>query len=97
MRVVKRGDWQYAPGVLMAVDIIAFPFDFWYEMAREEEQLEPGEVAGPLGEQGQLYYVRFARAGELGDTTWVDSHGHATIEEAMKDAQARVAGDITWY
>ena len=47
-------------------------------------------------QDGLLYYVRFKHAGELTTPTWPDSAGYSTIKSAMKAAEERTPGAITW-
>jgi hypothetical protein len=94
--IVKRGRWLYDGTVEMPVDIVGLPFDFWFEIGRSDEQLEPGETPQALGADGLLFYVRFRRAGETSTPTWPDSAGYATVDAAMKAAEERAPSTITW-
>ncbi|RZS43538.1 hypothetical protein EV193_102518 [Herbihabitans rhizosphaerae] len=94
--IVRSGSWVYAEEVARPVDIVGLPYDFWYELARADDQLEPGETAQPLGEDGLLYYVRFRHAGETVPRTWPDSAGYDTIDAAMRSAETRAPSPITW-
>ena len=96
MRIVKRGRWRYDGSVEMPVDIVAFEFDWWHELSRQDGTLAPGEEPLPLGDDGLLYYVRFKRAGERSEPTWVESHGHETAAAAMADAQEQSPAPIRW-
>lgn len=96
INIVKNGTWLYDGLVAKSVDIIALDFDWWYEMVKEEEGLEEGELPIPLGEDGYIYYVRFLRAGETEHPTWVDSGGERSLNEAIKIAESKVTGEITW-
>lgn len=80
----------------MPVDIVALPYDFWYELGSGDDQLESGEEPTPLNNEGVLFYVRFRQAGQPPTRTWVDSIGYATIPEAEQAAEARVPGRIRW-
>ena len=57
--------------------------------------LEEGEEPEPLGPEGLLYHVRFQRAGEE-ELEWVDGGCYQTIEDAIKAAEARITGKISW-
>ena len=61
MVIVRSGRWLYADAVEKPVDIVGLPFDFWYELGKADEQLEPSEMPRPLGEDSLLFYVRFVR------------------------------------
>lgn len=96
MRIVRSGRWLYDGLVDKPVDIVALDFDFWFEIGRADDALEPGETPVPLGPDGCLYYVRFVRAGQTTTPTWVDGVGHLTIEEGMAAAQLNVPTAIRW-
>jgi hypothetical protein len=94
--IVRRGRWLYAGSAEQPVDVVGLPYDFWFELAEADEQLEPGETAQELGDDGLLYYARFRLAGETSTPTWPDSGGYPTIDEAMSAAQERVPTVIRW-
>lgn len=96
MVICRSGTWIYAEEVAMPVDIVGLPYDFWFELGLADEQLEPGETAQPIGDDGLLYYVRFRHAGETDEPTWPDSIGHDTIDAAIRSAEARVPSQIVW-
>lgn len=96
VRIVRSGRWLYDGSVDKPVDVIALDFDFWFEIGRADDRLEPGEVPQPLGPDGCLYYVRFRHAGEVESRTWVDGGGHPTIEQAMAEAQEKAPTEIRW-
>ena len=96
LRIVRSGTWLYDDAVAKPVDIIGLDYDFWYELGKSEDQLEPGERPKPLSPEGLLYYARFRHAGETSEPTWVDSPGRATIDAAISDAQEKAPGSITW-
>lgn len=75
------------------VFIVRANYDFWYELGKADDQLEPGEVP-ELNPDGVLFYVAFKRPDK--DSFWPDSAGYATIEEAKTHAEGRVPGDIKW-
>lgn len=94
--IVASGSWVYADTVERPVDIVGLDYDFWYELARADGQLEPGESPRSSDENGLLYYVRFRHAGEPVAGTWPDSGGHDTIDAAKHAAAGRVVGPISW-
>ena len=96
MEIQRTGRWLYGDTTYLPVDIISLDSDFWYEMAKVEDQLEPDEEPQPMNSEGVLYYYRFRRAGESTATTWVDSGGFAAIEDAMNAAQDRAPSPIQW-
>lgn len=94
--IVRSGTWMYDDCVAMPVDIVGLDFDFWYEIGKADNDLEPGEEPGPFSAEGFLYYARFRHAGEYSLPTWVESLGHRTIDAAMNDAVAKVPGEVLW-
>lgn len=95
MEIVRRGTWQYDDGVHLPVTIISLPYDFWFELAKADDQLEPDDKPEPLGEDGQLFYVSF-QSPDLIEAASPDSSGLPTIEAAMEAAHKRVAPPIRW-
>ena len=96
MKIVCCGTWLYDGSVERPVDIVALNSDWWYELAKADDQLDEGEEPMPLGPDGTLYYARFQRAGEASLPTWVDTLGHQTLHAAMSAAELKVNGGITW-
>ena len=96
MKIVRRGLWLYDGSVSMPVDIVSLNYDFWYELGKADDQLEPDEVPQPMNERGVLYYYRYRHAGETATPTWADSAGFPEIEQAMLAAQERSPSLIEW-
>ena len=96
MRVVRSGTWKYDGSVDKPVDIVSFDFDWWYELAATEGSLGAAERPRALGPDGVLYYVRFRKAGSLETPTWLDSEGHADLDEAVSAAEATAPSPIRW-
>lgn len=94
--VLRRGWWLYDGMVQRPVDVIGLTWDFWYRIAEEDGQLEPGEEPREPDGDGLIYYVRFARAGRTEEKPWPESVGAATVEEAMADAEQRAPTPIRW-
>lgn len=96
MVIVRSGRWLYDNIVEMPVDIIGLPYDFWFELGKADDQLEPGETPTAPGESGLLFYVRFRHAGGTSTPTWPDSAGYVTIDEAIRAAEERASAAIVW-
>ncbi|MBK7951771.1 MAG: hypothetical protein IPK00_24155 [Deltaproteobacteria bacterium] len=94
--VVRTGTWLYDGSVDMPVDIIGLDYDFWYQIGKADDQLEPGEEPEALSPEGFLYYVRFRLAGDPTEPTWVDSPGRSSVDAAMRDAQGKAPSAISW-
>jgi hypothetical protein len=96
VRIVRSGFWLYDDAVEQPVDVVALAYDFWYEIGKADDTLDEGEEPAPLGPDGCLYYVRFQRAGERTEPTWVDSGGHRTLPLAVAEAEANAPSAIRW-
>jgi hypothetical protein len=94
--IMLNGHWLYDEKVEMPVDIVGIDRDWWFELSKADGMLEDGEAPMPLGDNGLLYYARFRHAGEVEEPTWVDTHGCATLAQAMAAAQDKVPTPITW-
>lgn len=90
------GSWRYDATVTQPVDIVGLDYDFWYALAKADDQLEPGEEPEAFSPEGLLYYVRFRHAGETSEPTWVDSPAHRSIEAAMQAAESKAPSSISW-
>ncbi len=96
LEIVLTGTWLYDGLVAKPVDIVALDYDWWYRLGELDDQLEVGEMPKPMGQNGYLYYVRFRRATETNEPTWVDSDGHQELSDAMMAAEEKVVGEIQW-
>ena len=94
--IVKNGSWFYDNSAEKPVDVISLDYDFWCEIGKANDQLEPNEEPEPMNEKGVLYYYRFGRALETSEPTWVDSAGYRDLDEAMAKAQERAPSRIEW-
>jgi hypothetical protein len=54
--VVAVGDWLYDGSVRETVEIVAFDYDFWFELPGDDGRREWKPY--PLNEDGFLYYIR---------------------------------------
>jgi hypothetical protein len=93
-RVVRSGTWLYDQTVTRPVYIVQLDFDFWYEIAREENSLEANEQP-TLNADGHQYYVSFRGLPREGPI-WVDSIGFDSVELASEHAQSRVPTPVVW-
>jgi hypothetical protein len=96
VKIKRRGTWLYDGTAPMPVDIVGLPYDFWYELGKLDDQLEPDEAPSPLGARGLLYYARFRDAGRKVRRTWPDTIGYATVEAAMRAAEDKAPSPIVW-
>lgn len=91
--IVASGSWLSGGSAESPVWIVRADFDFWYEVAAADGDLEPGEKP-ELNDEGASYYVVFGppRDGKF----WPDGGGHRSVEEAQQAAEAKVPTAIRW-
>ena len=53
---VAEGDWLYEGAVAEMVEIVAFDFDYWFELPGDDGRSEWKSY--PLNPEGFLYYIR---------------------------------------
>jgi hypothetical protein len=93
-RVARSGTWLYDGSVPRPVHIVELDYDFWYEIAKADGMVEPGEKPD-LNPQGLRYYVCFREVPRQAPI-WVDSPGHYSIGQACEHAQSKVPSPISW-
>ena len=96
MRIVRHGKWLYDTTTFKPVDIVSLNYDFWYELGKADDQLEPDDEPQTMNPEGVLYYYRYRHAGELTTPTWPDSAGYSDLEQAMRAAQELLPSEIQW-
>jgi len=74
-QTVKRGRWLYDGAVHQPVAVVRLDYDFWYQIAAEDGELEPNETPH-LNADGVQYYVCF-RSDPDAYPGWVHSQGAA--------------------
>jgi hypothetical protein len=92
--IVARGTWVYDGVAAMPVFVIATDFDFWFEVADADDDLDPGEQPD-LNAEGRLYYLSFHGLRD-GGNFWPDSVHYRSIDEAKLAGQSRVPSPIVW-
>ena len=92
--VVARGTWLYDTTAPMPVLVIEADFDFWFEVAATNGELEVGETP-QLNSDGKAYYLRFKEL-DTQASFWPDGISYLTAEETRLAAQARVPSPVTW-
>lgn len=94
MRVFRSGTWTDESGRAQLIDIVGLPYDYWYELADVNGELERGQRPTLfLAPDRLLYYVRVAGAGTKKPRP--DSAAFQTVGAAVADAEAK-PGDVAW-
>jgi hypothetical protein len=96
LAIVRTGHWLYSGTVEKPVDIVGLDYDWHFESDQGAFGAENGEQPMPLDDRGLIYYVRFRKAGDTDEPTWVDTVGHATPEHAMLTAESKIPTGIVW-
>ena len=90
----QNGEWLYDDSVAKPVFVVSTDYDYWYEIAKSEDSLEPDEKPD-LNEEGRLFYVCF-KLPPNDEPIWPDSPGHKSIAKAVEFAESKVPGTIYW-
>ena len=96
VRIERSGRWRDAGGRYRPVDVIALPYDWHHDAARDRPLADVPAEPTPLGPDGVLHYARFRDAGRTDGPTWVETPGRPTVDEAVADAAARASSPIEW-
>ena len=92
--IVASGQWMYDGAVAKPVHVVEQDYDFWFEVARADGRLEPGE-APELNDDGRAFYVLFADPSER---PWgVESIGFTTAGAAKRWAESRLSSPVSWH
>lgn len=92
-KIVASGEWLYDGSASMPVHVVKQDYDFWYEIGKADDQLEPDETP-QLNAEGVAYYILYGNKGER--PWWVDSHGFETVEAAREWAEAELPSPVRW-
>lgn len=77
----------------MPVHVVCSTYDFWYEIAKADDRLEPGEEPD-LNDEGVTYYLLYKN--QKGPPWWPDAYGGMSLEEAMQRAEAALPSAVVW-
>ena len=94
-RVVRTGSWLYAGSAVAGVWVVEADYDPWFEVAKADGRLEPGE-APLLNAAGHSYCAVLKRAPVPGEPFWPDTDSCLSVADACTAAQAKVPTPITW-
>jgi hypothetical protein len=85
--VVAEGTWLYDGAVRETIEIVAFNYDFWFELPGDDGRSEWKPY--PLNDEGVLYYVR--TSGEP-----LPMKPFSSIGEAKAWTEAQPWGPVAW-
>jgi hypothetical protein len=92
---VKTGEWLYDNQTPMTVKIFVLNFDYNYEIAKADGQLDEGEKP-ELNEEGEIYMIKWG-SGDFFDNDLVTKDwGGFDLNAAIKKAQTKVNSKINW-
>jgi hypothetical protein len=92
--IVAEGRWTYADVVAKPVFVVATTYEFWYELAAAEDDLEIGEQPD-LNEEGLVYYLSY-HGMKADGSFWPDSEHFDSVAAAKAAAAARLPSPIVW-
>jgi hypothetical protein len=91
--LVLRGKWLYDNSVYQPVQIFVIDYDYYYEIAKADDQLEPGEEPY-LNEKGEMYMIKWNDSPDFLSFGPVESGG-LTLKEAKSKVEEKVSG-VVW-
>jgi hypothetical protein len=91
--VVLQGKWLYDNSVYMPVQIFVIDYDYYYELAKADEQLEPGEEPF-LNERGEMYMIKWN--GNPDFLSFGTTEGGGLSLEEAKEAVERKVNGVVW-
>lgn len=94
-RVVAEGSWQYHDDVWLPVRVVESNYDFWYEIGKAGDDLDPDEKP-MLNAEGLAYYLVFQPDGPSEGSFWPDSLGFKSQDEARREAESLLPGPVDW-
>lgn len=94
-KILAEGTYLYDDAVYLPVLIIQSTFDFWYEVAKEEDDLGDGELP-QLNDEGLIYYVVFDVNSIKDERFWPSDLGSPTLESAKEIAASKSPSSIIW-
>lgn len=92
-KIVRTGQWLYDEAVWRPVHVVRMNYDFWYEIAKVHDQLEPGEQPD-LNADGFCYYLLYSNPGPK--PWWPNESGGHSVAEAMRRAEAALPSTVVW-
>ncbi len=93
VRHVLSGQWLYDDTAFLPVQIFVLSFDYYYEIAKVDNQLEFGEKP-ELNESGEQYMIVW-NSGSF-DAPGTKDYGGLTLQEAVGAAEAILGKGIQW-
>lgn len=92
-QLVLRGKWLYDNSVYQPVQIFVIDYDYYYELAKADGQLESGEEP-ELNEKGEMYLIKWGGSSDFHSYGTVE-YGGFTLEEAKSKVDEKVSG-VLW-
>ena len=92
-KIVRKGKWLYGGTAYLPVQIFAIDYDYYYEIAKADDQLKEGEQP-ELNENGEQYMIGWYE-GPF-STFGSREYGGLTLDEAITAAEDKVQQKIIW-
>lgn len=94
-KVAAVGEWLYDGSVPTTVRVVRLDYDFWFGIGLANGDLQPDERPC-LNAEGHAFYVRSKPGWVEGQPFWPDSIGYMTLNEAKREAESKVLGNVRW-
>ncbi len=92
--IVAEGTWLYDGVLEKPVYIVRLDHDFWFEIGKADDQLEPGEQPR-LDDEGFAYYASFHGIRPDG-TFWPRLIGYRSLAEAKAEVERLLPSAVEW-
>ena len=90
---VLRGKWLYDNSVYKPVQVFVIDYDYYYEIAKADGQLETGEEP-VLNEAGEMYMIKWNDDPDFLSFGPIENGG-LSLEEAKEKVESKVFG-VVW-
>ncbi|MFH5802856.1 hypothetical protein [Alienimonas sp. DA493] len=93
LKIVLSGEWLYDGATPMTVHVVQMGYDYWYELAKADDQLEPDEKPdlNPDGVRFDLLFRTLPKSPRHPDRA-----GGLSVDEAKRRAEQLLPTPIQW-
>ena len=92
-QIVLSGEWLYDGTVRMPVHVVRMSYDYWYELAKVDGQLEPDEQPN-LNADGFRFDLLFREESE--PPRHPHGFGGLSVDEAKRRAEQVLPSPVRW-
>ncbi|GJM60746.1 hypothetical protein [Persicobacter diffluens] len=92
---ILSGSWLYDNLVKQTVQIFALNYDYYYEIAKADNQIEPNEKP-ELNENGESFMIKWGNGEFSVKDLCAKEYGGLDLDSAIEKAERKVQGKIDW-